>query len=413
MARPDYDLIVIGGGAAGFFTALRLGELCPQARILILEQGKEVLGKVKVSGGGRCNVTHACYDPRELCHFYPRGSKELVGPFHRFAPGDIIAWFDERRISLKTEEDGRMFPTTDSSQTIIDCFLSQCRKLGIEIRTRCQARSIRFLEKVSAWQVQIDAASLTTRFLLVAPGSSKRFWGQLKDLGHEIVDPVPSLFTFNIPDKKLHALAGTSMPVARVEIPDTDLAEEGPILITHWGLSGPAILKLSSVGARILHGMNYRFAIRVNWVGEEGKEVLDCLRRLKASSGGKKVFHRSQLGLSQRLWKYLVDRAGISPHQNWADLKKEEFEQLSHMLSACPYQVSGKSTFKEEFVTAGGVDLQEVDLRRFESKLFPQLYFAGEVLNIDALTGGFNFQAAWTGGWIAGTDMAGKWKERD
>ncbi len=411
MARPDFDLIVIGGGAAGFFTALRLGELCPQARILILEQGKQVLGKVKVSGGGRCNVTHACYDPGELCHFYPRGSKELVGPFHHFAPGDIIAWFAERQVSLKTEEDGRMFPVTDSSQTIIDCFLNQCGRLGIEIRTRCRARSIWFLEKSSSWQVDIDGASLLTRFLMVAPGSSKQFWSHLEALGHKIVDPVPSLFTFNIPDKKLHALAGTSMPAARVEIPDAERAEEGPILITHWGLSGPAVLKLSSIGARELHGLDYRFDILVNWVGEEPALMEESILQLKKSFGGKRVFSRSHWGLSQRLWKYLVDRAGIKPDQNWADLKKMQVEKLAQMLAACPYRVSGKSTFKEEFVTAGGVDLPEVDLRRFESKLFPQLYFAGEVLNIDALTGGFNFQAAWTGGWIAATDMAQKMEE--
>jgi len=408
MPDPTYDLIVIGGGAAGFFTALRLGELCPRARILILEQGKQVLGKVKVSGGGRCNVTHACYDPRELCGYYPRGSRELLGPFHHFAPGDIIAWFDERKISLKTEADGRMFPVTDSSQTIIDCFLGQCRELGIEIRSRCRARSIRYQRKLSQWEVQTDQGSLSARFLMVAPGSSKAFWSHLETLGHTIVEPVPSLFTFNIPDKKLHQLAGTSMSGARVEVAGNGLAEEGPLLITHWGLSGPAVLKLSSVGARELNALNYQFEIRVNWVGEEREKVQERLSHVKATSGGKRVHNRSLWGLSQRLWKYLIDRAGIVDHQNWADLKKGQVESLSQMLAACPYRVSGKSTFKEEFVTAGGVDLQEVDLRRFESKLFSHLYFAGEVLNIDALTGGFNFQAAWTGAWIAGTDMAGK-----
>lgn len=401
-----YDLIVIGGGAAGFFGAIRVGEEVLQARILLLEQGQQVLGKVKISGGGRCNVTHACFDPSDLCHYYPRGEKELLGPFHRFAAGDTVAWFSDQGIHLKTEEDGRMFPITNTSQTIIDCFQKKSRALGIQTQTGSRADALRFLATSQLWEVKIKGEKVLAKTVLATPGSSKRFWALLQNLGHTIIDPVPSLFTFNIPDKQLHRLAGTTVQQGQIRIPGAEFEEEGPILITHWGLSGPAILKLSSLAARALHQKKYRFSIQVNWIGEPLGACLVALGREKASNPRRKVAARPLLGTTQRLWRYLLGRIQLGEQLSWAEISKKQLQALAQELVGCRHEVTGKSTFKEEFVTAGGVDLKEVDLRRFESKLCPGLFLAGEVLDIDALTGGFNFQAAWTGSWIAGSAIA-------
>ena len=400
-------IIIIGGGAAGFFTAIRAAECDPGAQVIILEKSKDVLGKVKVSGGGRCNLTHACFIPRELSKFYPRGEKELLGPFNRFACGDTIDWFEKRGVSTKIEEDGRMFPTSDDSQTVIDCLWSAARKAGVKVYTNTPLKNIKAPTLAGkTWAIETNHQTLHAHKLMLATGSSPSMWDLLAQLGHQIVPPVPSLFTFNIKDARLSDLLGVSVPLAEVQVEGQKLRSSGPLLITHWGLSGPAILKLSAWGARELAALNYRFIVRVNWIMSKTESTREDLEALKQEDGRKMVMANAQFGLANRLWKRLVQAAGIREDKRWADLSKKEIQALSEELTQGRFQVNGKSTFKEEFVTAGGVDLKEVDFKTFESKLFPGLFFAGEVLNIDAITGGFNFQAAWTGGWIAGEAMA-------
>ncbi len=395
----SYDIIIVGGGAAGFFTAINAAEAQPKLKIAILERGSEVLSKVRVSGGGRCNVTHACFDPRELVKHYPRGEKELRGPFHSFACGDTIEWFERHGVALKTEEDGRMFPVTDSSQTIIDCFLSATSKYKIDVRTGHSVQSLFKNEK--GWKIDTTKGSFSTTSLVMASGSNPKMWEMLHELGHTIVAPVPSLFTFNIKDARIKELPGISA-LATVTIPGTKLAAEGPLLITHWGLSGPAILKLSAWGARILEEKKYNFEIRVNWLHDQDREdVLTTFAALRTENGKKQVMSRSPFGLVSRLWESLCSAAGIGKETRWGDLSAKQADALAAQLTESRFQVTGKSTFKEEFVTAGGVSLKEVDFRTMESRIVPGLYFAGEVLDIDAITGGFNFQNAWTGGWLA------------
>ena len=401
--EKKYDLIVVGGGAAGFFTAIRVGELRPGSRILILEKGGKVLQKVRISGGGRCNVTHACFEPKELVKNYPRGSRELLGPFHRFQPGDTIAWFENHGVELKIEPDGRMFPVTNDSATIVECLTQAARWAGVQVRTSCNVEQLQ-KEPDGTFTVTLTGGeSFRSKTVMMAPGSSPRMWQLLREMGHSIVEPVPSLFTFNCRDARIAELPGVSVEKAALRIPGTGLSESGPLLITHWGLSGPAVLKLSAWGARKLHALNYRFDLLVNWTGvyntEEVKEELASLRNGK---GSRKVLQSPRFGLPSRLWRKLCTAAGIDEKKNWADLSKAQLNALVSQLSECRLPVTGKSTFKEEFVTAGGVALHEVDFRRFESKRIPGLFLAGEVLDIDAITGGFNFQAAWTGGWVAG-----------
>ncbi|MAT55080.1 MAG: aminoacetone oxidase family FAD-binding enzyme [Saprospirales bacterium] len=401
--EKKYDLIVVGGGAAGFFTAIRVGELRPGSRILILEKGGKVLQKVRISGGGRCNVTHACFEPKELVKNYPRGSRELLGPFHRFQPGDTIAWFENHGVELKIEPDGRMFPVTNDSATIVECLTQAARWAGVQVRTSCNVEQLQ-KEPDGTFTVTLTGGeSFRSKTVMMAPGSSPRMWQLLREMGHSIVEPVPSLFTFNCRDARIAELPGVSVEKAALRIPGTGLSESGPLLITHWGLSGPAVLKLSAWGARKLHALNYRFDLLVNWTGvyntEEVKEELASLRNGK---GSRKVLQSPRFGLPSRLWRKLCPAAGIDEKKNWADLSKAQLNVLASQLSECRLPVTGKSTFKEEFVTAGGVALHEVDFRRFESKRIPGLFLAGEVLDIDAITGGFNFQAAWTGGWVAG-----------
>ena len=400
-------IIIIGGGAAGFFTAIRAAECDPAAQVIILEKSKDVLGKVKVSGGGRCNLTHACFIPRELSKFYPRGEKELLGPFNRFACGDTIDWFEKRGVSTKIEEDGRMFPTSDDSQTVIDCLWSAARKAGVKVYTNTPLKGIKAPTQAGkTWAIETNNQTLHAHKVMLATGSSPSMWDLLAQLGHQIVPPVPSLFTFNIKDVRLSDLLGVSVPLAEVQVEGQKLRSSGPLLITHWGLSGPAILKLSAWGARELAALNYRYVVRVNWIMAKTESTREDLEALKQEDGRKMVMANAQFGLANRLWKRLVQATGIREDKRWADLSKKEIQALAEELTQGRFQVNGKSTFKEEFVTAGGVDLREVDFKTFESKLFPGLFFAGEVLNIDAITGGFNFQAAWTGGWIAGEAMA-------
>ncbi|SDK90708.1 hypothetical protein SAMN04488034_101867 [Salinimicrobium catena] len=401
MQTIEQDIIIVGGGAAGFFTAINAAENDPYARITILERGKEVLNKVRISGGGRCNVTHAEFLPKELTRNYPRGEKELRGPFHSFMTGDTIEWFEKRGVPLKIEEDGRMFPESNSSQSIIDLFLNETRRLGIKILTK---RAVQDIQKGEKWQVFTSQEAFTAEKILIATGSNPKMWKMLEDLGHTIVPGVPSLFTFNITDKRIKDLPGVATP-AMVKIKGGKLETEGPLLITHWGMSGPAILKLSAWGARELSDRK-NFEIEVNWVhGLEKDEIFDQLQELKMNHGKQQPYKNAQFELPKRLWQSLVAAANISEEDKWADLNKKQMEELAGQLSSGIFQVHGKSTFKEEFVTAGGVELKEVNFKRFESKIHKNLFLAGEVLNIDAVTGGFNFQNAWTGGFLAAKAM--------
>lgn len=408
--NTPWDLIVIGGGAAGFFGALRAAELRPDWRIAILERGKEVLGKVKISGGGRCNLTHACFDPGELAAYYPRGQKELLGPFHRFGPGDTLDWFEKQGVEAKVEADGRMFPVTDRSQSIMDALMHTADARGIQVKKQMGVDKLLPPSVENPhWTLSVRKGdNFLARWVLIASGSNPKVWQQLADLGHRIVPPVPSLFTFNIKSPILKDLMGRSVPHAQVKIVGTHWEAEGPMLITHWGLSGPGILKLSAWAARDLHERTYEFIIEINWLGsawdmEKGEAWISTQRQQFAR---KTLSSTRPEGLPQILWDRLLQAAGIQQGRRWADLRKQEATALIDVLFACRLSVKGKSTFKEEFVTAGGVELSEINMRRFESRLHPGLFLAGEVLNIDALTGGFNFQAAWTGSWLAGTAMA-------
>ena len=415
-----FDVIVIGGGAAGFYTAIHIAEAKPHLKIAILERGKDVLGKVKVSGGGRCNVTHAEFDPRELTKNYPRGEKELIGPFHTYCSGDTIAFFEERGITLKIESDGRMFPESDSSQTIIDCFLNETDRLGVKILKHSAVSKIEKKEDKEGFKITTIKHSYECEKLVVATGSNPKVWKLLENMGHTIVPAVPSLFTFNCKDQRIAGIPGVST-LAQVEVFQNQvynskvttrlkskksklpiLTSDGPLLITHWGLSGPAILKLSAWGARLLNDMHYKFKIRVNWLPDYNFEgLMGLFLEIKEVEAKKTVLRTKALEVPRRLWTNLVRASGIDETDKWADVTKNQLEKLAHQLVECELKIDGKSTFKEEFVTAGGIDLKEVNFKTYESKKLPGMYFAGEVINVDAITGGFNFQNAWTGGYIA------------
>lgn len=397
--------VIIGGGAAGYFAAINAAETNPELDVIILEGSNKVLQKVKVSGGGRCNVTHACFTPNELIEFYPRGKKELRGPFYQFMTGDTMQWFEDRGVPLKIEDDNRVFPESNSSQSIINCFQESAQKSGVQIKLSSRVDAIKkegdhFIIKTNSDMIKAD-------FVLVASGSNAKVWQILTDLGHSIISPVPSLFTFNINDTILKEIPGLSVPFGTVKIVGSKLESEGPILITHWGLSGPGILKLSAWGALELHEKNYQFDIEVNWLNEKFEEVLNHLKEVKKGAPKKLIGNFSIYNvIPKRLWLKLISASEISENFQWAQASNKQLENLASQLTKCKFRVNGKSTFKEEFVTAGGVDLKEINFKKFESKLVPNLFFAGEVLNIDAITGGFNFQNAWTGGWIVANSVA-------
>lgn len=392
---------IVGGGAAGFFAAIACAEKNPDYRVTILEKSQKLLAKVKVSGGGRCNVTHACFEPKQLVKFYPRGERQLLGPFTRFNPSNTIEWFAQRGVKLKAEPDGRMFPITDSSQTIIDCFIEEAKRRRIEIKLGGGVEQLQ--KKNEKWEVTTKSETIVCDAVIITTGSSEQVWRMLKNLGVKIVEPVPSLFTFNINDQRLKELPGVAVKNAAVTVRENaKLKTTGPLLITHWGLSGPAILKLSAWGARALAALNYHFTINVNWTGVNSKEsVLQQLQQLKQTSGRQQISNHPMFDIPIRLWKVLVNAEGL----NNADLSKTKLNEIASSLTECLFEVNGKSTFKEEFVTAGGVDLNEVDFKTMQSKSLSGLFLAGEVLDIDAVTGGFNFQAAWTTGYIAGTSV--------
>lgn len=402
-----WDLIVIGGGAAGFFAAITAAETRGNtARILILEKTPHVLAKVKISGGGRCNVTHACFAPKALAQNYPRGSKSLIGPLHRWGAADTVQWFSDRGVTLKTEADGRMFPDTDNSQTIIDCLTQAARQSGVVVRVSAGVKSIASRnDRCDYFQLTTDNGTiLESSSVLLATGGTRLAAGaQLaKSLGHQLEPNVPSLFAFNIHDPRISPLPGVSVQDAHVSVVGEKLTASGPLLITHHGLSGPGILRLSAWGARTLSKLNYQFSIVVNWLPND--DIPTTLTDIRQTWGKRKVIGRAPFEqFPKRLWQNLCAAAGIADSCLWSQLSKEHANRLIKELTAGEFQVSGKSINKDEFVTCGGVPLHEVDLRTMESKLTPGLYFAGEILNIDGITGGFNFQNAWTTGFLAGT----------
>lgn len=397
--------VVIGGGAAGFFGAIACAQHHPQDQVIILEKTRQVLAKVRISGGGRCNVTHACFDPAQLVRYYPRGNKELRGPFSRFQPKDTMEWFNQRGVDLKIEEDGRVFPTTDSSETIINCLTNEAQKVGVKVWLECGVQAIDRQDNKFILQLT-NGQSLQADRLLVASGSNPKMYTLLEPLGHHIVPLVPSLFTFNVPDSPLLDLAGISVPEARVKIEKTNLEQSGPLLITHWGFSGPAILKLSAWGARELHAMDYQATFIINWLPQYKEEELkNLLAEIKQQQVNRQIGSESPLALPKQLWKKLVALAAISPEQRWAEASKKQMTDLAKQLQASSFNLNGKTTYKQEFVTCGGIQLEEVNFKTMESRVCPGLYFAGEVLNIDGVTGGFNFQNAWTTSWIAGQSM--------
>jgi len=393
-----FDFLVIGGGAAGFFAAINVKKKVPGLKVAILEKQGKVLQKVKVSGGGRCNVTHAVSDPGELARNYPRGGDFLEKAFEKFSSADTRKWFEKRGVALKTEKDGRVFPVSDSSQTIINCFLKEAGGIDLLLHSRVE----KITPVPAGWKVQTAEGKVyQTRRLMIATGSDARVWSALQQLDLAFSEAVPSLFTFNIPDGTLTALQGTSFSRARVSVAKTSLVQEGPLLITHWGLSGPAVLKLSAWGAYLLKKTGYIFEIEVNWLADRNKNDLEKELKKRFSENPKKNIRMLPVsGVSQRFWTYICDKSGISEFRKGAEGGKKQVAALLENLTASKFSVNGKSTFKEEFVTAGGVSLDEVNAESFSTCKYPDLYLGGEVLDIDAVTGGFNFQAAWTAGWL-------------
>ena len=401
------DILILGGGAAGFFAAITCAETNPHAHVTLLEKSRTLLSKVRVSGGGRCNVTHACFDPAWLVQHYPRGSAALRGPFTRFQPRDTLAWFERRGVSLKIEGDGRVFPVTDQSETIVACLLNSAQDAGVAIRTQVSSTSVERLAR-SVFILRTEAGELLTADrVLLATGSNPQGYAWAAALGHSIEPPVPSLFTFRLDDPRLRGLAGVSVANVRVEIAAAPLAQNGPLLITHWGLSGPAILKLSAWGARLLHDRSYRAQLIIDWLPNRREDdVRQTLQAIKSDQARRVIGSSSPFGLPLRLWQRVIEAAGLGSEQRWTELSKRQMAELIDQLKRGVYDVRGKGEFKEEFVTCGGVNLDEVNFRTMESRICPGLYFAGEILDIDGLTGGFNFQAVWTTGWLAGRAMA-------
>jgi predicted flavoprotein YhiN len=442
---PARQIIVVGGGAAGFFGAIACAEADPAARVTLLEATAHPLAKVRVSGGGRCNVTHACFEPKELVKRYPRGGRELLGAFHRWQPRDTVEWFAARGVELKTEEDGRMFPVTDDAATIVDCLLDAARQAGVEVRLTCGVRGVTgrpprpdqsqptvdvpssaAARAAATRQLSVDipggglppffslaladGSRLGCDRLLLATGGGRGSAGLAiaQSLGHTIEPPVPSLFTFHIDDPRVVGISGVTVADAVTTVPGTRLRETGPLLITHWGMSGPAILKLSAWGARELAARNYEFTLGVNFAaGHTRESLLKELGAVRTSNPKKQLGTWCPVGLPLRLWEKLLEAAKLPPTAQWAGVSNDALAALVAQVVAAEFKVVGKSMNKEEFVTCGGVRLSEVDFKTVESRICPGLHFAGEVLDIDGVTGGFNFQAAWTTGWLAGTAMAG------
>jgi len=423
-----FDALIVGGGAAGFYAAINIAEANPNLDIAILERGKEVLQKVRISGGGRCNVTNAEPDPKELIKNYPRGEKELLGPFYTYNNRDTIQFFESRGVPLKTEEDGRVFPVSDSSQTIIDCLLNEATRLGIKVIRRSMVTNIQpefSDDHGSIWNITTIKNHYQCRKVVLTTGSNPKIWKLIESLGHKIIRPVPSLFTFNIKDARILGIQGVSTR-AKVDVlpkhsysPEITLklkskkaeknllSAEGSLLITHWGLSGPVILKLSAWGAILLNDLKYKFPISINWLPDYHQgSVFSLLMEIKDIEARKTVLRTKAVEIPRRLWTNLVRASGIAKDEKWSDVTKDKLQNLADQLTNGRFMVEGKSTFKEEFVTAGGIDLKEINFKTFESKIHENLFFAGEIINVDAITGGFNFQNAWTGGYIVAQAIA-------
>lgn len=400
-------LVVIGGGAAGFFCAVNAARMNPQLQVILLEKTSKILSKVKISGGGRCNVTHALFDIGEMSRRYPRGQNFVKKAFHQFFTTDTVRWFEERGVKLKAEKDGRMFPVTDSSQTVIDCLMNEAEKYGVAVRTTTEVRGL----KTDDGKFLVESSTgehLKSDFVVLATGGYPKasLFDWLKNLGHAFSEPVPSLFTFNLPGHPITELMGVSVEKARVKIEGSKLVEEGPVLVTHWGLSGPAVLRLSAWGARGLAMCNWQFVAHINWLpGENEQSLKEIFQQLRRSNAAKKIANHN-VGLPARLWQFLLAQSNVNDDKRLADLPAKAENALIKNLIDYVVHVKGKTTFKEEFVTAGGISLSEVDSATMMSRKIPNLYFAGEVLDVDGITGGFNFQHAWTSGWVAAKSIA-------
>ena len=394
-------VIIIGGGASGFFTAANIDANLYD--VTILEQNSDVLQKVKISGGGRCNVSHACFDPRELVQFYPRGNKELLSVFTKFQPRDTMNWYEEHGVALKIEDDNRIFPESNSSQSIIDCLVNECKKKNVKILTKQTVTEI--LPQENGYKIHTTDQNYFADYVVFSTGSSPKAFKILEKLGHQIIAPVPSLFTFNIKNEILKDLMGTSFQYVDIEIPKLNLEESGSLLITHWGLSGPAILKLSAWGARELAALKYQFEIIINFIGMASEDALEIFRNFKEKEPKKSIGQAKIFDITNRFWNRILLVSGIDTAKQLANINNKEMQKIIENLYCCRMNVTGKSTFKEEFVTAGGVDLKEMDFKTMKSKKLPNFYISGEVLNIDAVTGGFNFQACWSEGWLIAQDL--------
>ncbi|MEG0760183.1 NAD(P)/FAD-dependent oxidoreductase [Chryseobacterium sp.] len=395
------QIIIIGGGAAGFFCAANLDE--NKYKITILEQNSDVLQKVKISGGGRCNVSHACFDPKELVQFYPRGNKELLSVFTKFQPGDTMDWFEKRNVLLKIENDNRVFPESNSSQTVIKTFLNEIQKKNVEVKTKCSVKEIQKINE--KYIVNTSLGAFEADFLIYSTGSSPKSLKIIENLGHKIIDLVPSLFTFNIKDDLLKDLAGTSFEMAETSIPKLKTEESGPLLITHWGLSGPAILKISAWEAINLANVKYNFEIEVNFISKDMEDAEELFQNFKQTNPKKTVGSSKIFDVTNRFWQRILEVSKVDLNKQIANISGKEMQTIIENLCKKKFQVTGKSTFKDEFVTAGGVDLKEINFKNMSSKILPNFYIAGEVLNIDAVTGGFNFQACWSEAWLISQDL--------
>jgi len=407
--NTSFDLAVIGGGAAGFFGAITTAEMNPDLSIVVLEKTTKLLSKVRVSGGGRCNVTHHCFEPTPLSKHYPRGSKELKSLFRKFQAKDVVEWFESKGVKLKTEADGRIFPVSNNSQTIIDCFLQEAERHQIQIKLQSEVKKIS--PEKNGFNLDLNAERISARKILIATGgyNNLQSYDWLKPM--PIINPIPSLFTFNDSDKKFKDLMGVAVQQAEVKIAGTKFSETGPLLITHWGLSGPAVIKLSAWAAEYLHEKHYTFTVLVNWTGSVTEEGLrKDLQELNIHHGKQKIQNNPLYKIPSRLWARLCELAEIDGNKTWAELPRKNLNRLVEFIIRCPFEIKGKTTFKEEFVTCGGVDLKSVDLETMECKLVKGIYFAGEVLNIDGETGGFNFQSAWTTAYIAATSISSSLK---
>lgn len=401
-------LIVIGGGAAGFFCAVNAARMNRKLHVTIMEKTGKLLSKVRISGGGRCNVTHACFSIPEMTTMYPRGANFVKKTFHQFFTSNTIEWFEQRGVKLKTENDGRMFPVTDSSQSVIDCLLHEAERYGVDIKMNAEVKHISRVD--SRWDVELANGEVHSGdFICVASGGYPKdaMFEWIKKTGHTVEAPVPSLFTFNMPGNDITKLTGISS-TAKVKVKGTRLETQGAVLVTHWGLSGPAILRLSSVAARDLHDLNYKFSVLINWCHENEQQVKLRMQEMRVQHPAQKVYNGNCYRLPQRLWEYLCGVSGLDGNVRWSDVPGSGMNLLARNLTNQEIPVEGKTTFKEEFVTAGGVILKEIDPQTMESRILPGLYFAGEIMNVDGVTGGFNFQHAWTSGWIAANSVASK-----